>query len=141
MLGTTASRQDASSPQPLPAQRELNTAGGTSEPPADLVVDPNLPPEPDSPRTFARRQRELARDLIIKEQQIEYLISVLPGIGSSEAQQESRIRHLADELRAVECHKERKARELNLLRKRLDKVLETVQVGLYGDRPSFTKQQ
>jgi len=96
--------------------------------------DPNLPPAPDSPRTFAYRQRELARDLIIKEQQIEYLISVLPGIGSSEAEQEARIRELEKELRAAEEERERKARELRKLGRKLERVLGAVERGVYGDR-------
>ncbi|KAL2008613.1 hypothetical protein VTN00DRAFT_6807 [Thermoascus crustaceus] len=105
-----------------------NQQAQTAEP------DPNLPPAPDSPRTFAARQRELARDLIIKEQQIEYLISVLPGIGSSEAEQEARIRELEGELRAVEEERERKARELRRLGRKLEKVLGAVERGVYGER-------
>ncbi|KAJ5479198.1 hypothetical protein N7530_004707 [Penicillium desertorum] len=95
--------------------------------------DPNLPPAPDSPRTFASRQRELARDLIIKEQQIEYLISVLPGIGASEAEQEARIRELEAELRGVEKERAAKVRELKKLRTRLEDVLGAVAVGIHGD--------
>ncbi|KAJ5189189.1 Mediator complex subunit Med21 [Penicillium cf. griseofulvum] len=95
--------------------------------------DPNLPPAPDSPRTFASRQRELARDLIIKEQQIEYLISVLPGIGASEAEQETRIRELETELREVEKERAAKVRELKKLRTRLEDVLGAVAVGIHGD--------
>ena len=72
--------------------------------------------------------------MIVKEQQIEYLISRLPGIGSSEAEQESRIRELEAELRAVENERERKARELKRLGKKLDKVLGTVEKGIYGER-------
>ncbi|KAJ5349133.1 uncharacterized protein MYU51_011987 [Penicillium brevicompactum] len=95
--------------------------------------DPNLPPAPDSPRTFASRQRELARDLIIKEQQIEYLISVLPGISTSEAEQESRIRELETELRGVETERAEKVRELKKLRARLENVLGAVSMGIHGD--------
>lgn len=91
-----------------------------------------LPPRPDSPRTFAARQRELARDLVIKEQQIEYLISVLPGIGSSEAEQEKRIRELERELRGVEEERQRRVKELRVLRKRVEGVLGAVDNGIYG---------
>lgn len=108
------------------------TPGGTAAAPAD----PNLPPAPDSPRTFASRQRELARDLVIKEQQIEYLISVLPGIDSSEAEQERRIRELEAELRGVEAERERRIVELRRLRKQLEGVLGAVETGVYGMRPS-----
>lgn len=103
--------------------------------PGDLEAeDPNLAPQPDTPRTFAARQRELARDLIIKEQQIEYLISVLPGIGASEAEQEARIRELETQLREVEKERTAKALELRKLRGRLESVLGAVAVGVHGDR-------
>lgn len=101
--------------------------------PAAVGEDPNLPPAPDSPRTFASRQRELARDLIIKEQQIEYLISVLPGISMSEAEQEGRIRELEVELRGVEIERVGKVRELRRLRARLENVLGAVSTGIHGD--------
>ncbi|KAF7173632.1 hypothetical protein CNMCM5623_005876 [Aspergillus felis] len=92
-----------------------------------------------APRTFASRQRELARDLIIKEQQIEYLISVLPGIDSSEAEQEKRIRELERELRRVEEERELKMRELRRLRRTLENVLRAVETGIYGDRALLEK--
>ncbi|EYE97804.1 med21 domain-containing protein [Aspergillus ruber CBS 135680] len=93
-----------------------------------------LAPAPDLPSTFASRQRELARDLIIKEQQIEYLISVLPGIGSSEKEQEIRLKELEGELRTVEEERERKVRELRGLRRKLEGVLGGVEMGIYGER-------
>ncbi|KAH0368128.1 hypothetical protein KCU65_g4108, partial [Aureobasidium melanogenum] len=68
--------------------------------------DPTQPPGPDDPATFQAALRELARDLVLKEQQIEYLISVLPGIGESEANQSQRIQALEKELR--EADEERK---------------------------------
>ncbi|KAJ5645275.1 Mediator complex subunit Med21 [Penicillium longicatenatum] len=115
------------SPPPQPPQQP-----GAAGPPEG--EDPNQPPQPDSPRTFASRQRELARDLIIKEQQIEYLISVLPGIGASETEQETRIRELEVQLRDVEREREVKIEELRGLKKRLESVLGAVSVGIYGDR-------
>lgn len=118
----------AQSPVPPPTQQP------SAEPGAAEGEDPSLLPQPDSPRTFAARQRELARDLIIKEQQIEYLISVLPGIGASEAEQEARIRELETQLREVEKARLAKAEELKQLRGRLEDVLGAVSVGPYGDR-------
>ncbi|KAJ5796073.1 uncharacterized protein N7518_004613 [Penicillium psychrosexuale] len=114
---------------PLAPPQQPGAAPGT----APEGGDSNLPPAPDSPSTFASRQRELARDLIIKEQQIEYLISVLPGIGASEAEQESRIRELETELRDVEKERAAKVRELKKLRTRLEDVLGAVAVGIHGD--------
>lgn len=125
--GAAAAAGNASPPLAPPQQpgaAPVTTAEGE---------DPNLPPAPDSPRTFASRQRELARDLIIKEQQIEYLISVLPGIGASEAEQETKIRELEKELRAVEKERAAKVRDLKKLRARLENVLGAVAVGIHGD--------
>ncbi|KAK2865389.1 RNA polymerase II mediator complex subunit [Arthroderma sp. PD_2] len=109
---------------PQQQQQQGDAAGGAEEENRDL------PPRPDSPNTFAQRQRELARDLIIKEQQIEYLISVLPGIGSSEAEQEARIRQLADELREAEKVRRRKRRQMKKLAEKIDGLLEAVSRGV-----------
>jgi mediator of RNA polymerase II transcription subunit 21 len=59
---------------------------------------------------------------------------VLPGIGASEAEQESRIRELEKQLRDVEKERTTKAQELRKLRGRLDRVLGAVSVGIYGDK-------
>ncbi len=81
---------------------------------------------PDSPRTFAAAQRELARDLVLKEQQIEYLISVLPGIGTSEREQEERLQVLEAELRVAEEERARAVREKEEVLERLDGVIRGV---------------
>lgn len=62
-------------------------------------------PIPDTPEVFQAALRELARDLVIKEQQIEYLISVLPGLGSSESNQNQRIQALEQELRDADAQR------------------------------------
>ncbi|KAE8148378.1 mediator complex, subunit Med21 [Aspergillus avenaceus] len=121
-------------PAQIPGQPHPSAETGQATPGGTGAADPNLPPVPDSPRTFASRQRELARDLVIKEQQIEYLISVLPGIDSSEAEQEKRIRELERELRGAEEQRESRVRELRRLRRRLEGVLGAVEVGVYGQR-------
>lgn len=69
---------------------------------------------------------------MIKEQQIEYLISVLPGIGSSETEQEGRIRQLEGELRGVEEERRAKVGELTALRRTLEGVLRGVEMGVLG---------
>src|ERR1700761_4858734 len=74
--------------------------GGTSkqkqQPEAEKSGEPKAPstPPPEDPQVFDTALRELARDLVLKEQQIEYLINSLPGIGNSEADQEQRMREL-----------------------------------------------
>ena len=62
---------------------------------------------------------------MLKEQQIEYLIQSLPGIGSSERDQERRIRELQEELRVVEAER----REKEKVREELVESLGTVLVG------------
>ncbi|KAJ5173421.1 Mediator of RNA polymerase II transcription subunit 21 [Penicillium capsulatum] len=127
--GTASGAPSAAQASPPPPPQQPGTQAEAAE-----AEHPNLPPQPDSPRTFASRQRELARDLIIKEQQIEYLISVLPGIGASEAEQEAKIRELETQLRGVEEERTAKALELKNLRRKLENVLGAVSVGVYGDR-------
>lgn len=73
------------------------TSAGVPQP----LERPATPP-PENPTIFNAALRELAQDLVIKEQQIEYLINSLPGIGSSEADQEKRMKELEGELKKVE---------------------------------------
>lgn len=129
-VASSSSPPPGHSPPPPQQQQQQKQGSQTPAP----VADPALPPAPDSPRTFASRQRELARDLVIKEQQIEYLISVLPGIDSSEAQQGGRIRELEGELRGVEKRRDEKVGELRDARRRLEKVLGVVEWGVFRER-------
>ncbi|KAK0336031.1 RNA polymerase II mediator complex subunit [Friedmanniomyces endolithicus] len=59
-------------------------------------------PPPERPDAFNAALHELARDLVLQEQQIELLINSLPGLGNSEVSQELRMRELEAELREVE---------------------------------------
>ncbi|KAK2791029.1 RNA polymerase II mediator complex subunit [Emmonsiellopsis sp. PD_33] len=119
-------------PPPAPAAATTTTTTTTTDPnPTGSPPEPTEPP-PDPPHTFAQRQRELARDLIIKEQQIEYLISVLPGVGSSEKEQEERIRRVAGELRVVEGERRRRRREMRRLGERVEGVLAGVEGARMG---------
>ena len=78
---------------------------------------------PDSPRTFASAQQELAQDLLIKARQIEYLIGVLPGVEKSETEQETRIRVLEGELRGAEEERKSAVADMEGWRERLEVVL------------------
>jgi mediator of RNA polymerase II transcription subunit 21 len=51
--------------------------------------------------------RELAQDLVLKEQQIEALIVALPGVGNSQAAQEARLVELERELKEVEVERQK----------------------------------
>lgn len=60
---------------------------------------------------------------MLKEQQIEYLINSLPGLGNSEADQEKRMRELEKELREVEAERLKAESEKDALVDGLGKVL------------------
>jgi mediator of RNA polymerase II transcription subunit 21 len=78
---------------------------------------------PDEPHVFDAALRELARDLVLKEQQIELLIHSLPGLGNSEADQVKRMRELEKELREVEAERAKAETEREALVDGLGKVL------------------
>jgi mediator of RNA polymerase II transcription subunit 21 len=112
-------------PSPVPNDPyTLPPPAGTLNPgPED--TDPSNPRalHPESPAAFAAAQRELARDLIIKAGQIQYLVENLPGIGTREEEQEARIRALEAELREMEKQRNEKRREMRALVGRLEDVV------------------
>lgn len=69
---------------------------------------------------------ELSRDLILKEQQIEVLISTLPGLDSSEKDQEQSIRELEEEMKAAEEQRLDALREKERVARHLDEILKSV---------------
>jgi len=75
---------------------------------------------------FKADQKTLVRDMIVKEAQIEYLISALPGLDNSEKDQEERIRQLEEELKATEVRRREALREKEEILKRLDAVIVSV---------------
>lgn len=125
----------ASDPEPAPDTKANETTAltngnttattsNTQEPPKQEEKD-EPSDKPHSREEFTASLRELAQGLVLKEQQIEYLIQSLPGIGSSEQDQERRIKELQEELRVVE--KER--REKEVVRESLVEGLGKVLVG------------
>ncbi|KAL1883821.1 hypothetical protein VTK73DRAFT_8357 [Phialemonium thermophilum] len=75
---------------------------------------------------FQAGQLELARDLIIKEQQIEYLISSLPGLENSERDQEQCIKDLEEELKVAEAQRLDAVKEKDEVLAKLDQVLRLI---------------
>lgn len=75
---------------------------------------------------FKAGQKELAQDLILKEQQIEYLISVLPGLENSEKDQERMIGELEEELRVAEERRREAVREKEEVLARLEGVIRSI---------------
>jgi mediator of RNA polymerase II transcription subunit 21 len=82
--------------------------------------------DPHSPDVFKAGQIELAQDLIVKEQQIEALISMLPGLENSEKDQEDAIKHLEEELRAAETRRKEAIQEKGTVLAKLDSVIRSV---------------
>lgn len=75
---------------------------------------------------FKAAQRELAQDLILKEQQIEALISTLPGLDNSEKDQEDLIRQLEEELKVAEEERKAAVKEKEAVLARLESVIRSV---------------
>jgi mediator of RNA polymerase II transcription subunit 21 len=75
---------------------------------------------------FKAGQKELAQDLIMKEQQIEFLISSLPGLENSEKVQEETIKQLEEELKSAEVERQKAVLEKDEVQKRLDAVIRSV---------------
>jgi mediator of RNA polymerase II transcription subunit 21 len=66
---------------------------------------------------------ELARDLMIKSTQIEFLITTLPGIGVSEDEQQARLRSLEEQLKEAEEERIKSVEEKERARERLEEVV------------------
>lgn len=82
--------------------------------------------DPKPQDVFKAGQRELARDLIVKEQQIEYLISLLPGLDHSEEDQERTIRQLEAELKVAEEERKEAVKEKAAILSKLENVIRSV---------------
>lgn len=85
------------------------------------VIVESLPPE-----EFQAGQLELARDLIVKEQQIEYLISSLPGLDNSERDQEQSIKDLEEELKVAETQRLEAVKEKDEVLAKLDQAIRSI---------------
>jgi len=85
-----------------------------------------LPVDPYPADVFKAGQRELAQDLILKEQQIESLISLLPGLDNSEKDQEEMIRQLEEELKIAEEEQKAALKEKEAVLARLENVIRSV---------------
>ncbi|ORY63138.1 RNA polymerase II transcription mediator [Pseudomassariella vexata] len=82
--------------------------------------------DPHAPETFKASQIELAQDLITKEQQIELLISILPGLDNSEQDQERNIKELEEELKAAEAQRQKAIKEKAEIMTKLDTVIRSI---------------
>jgi mediator of RNA polymerase II transcription subunit 21 len=112
----------AASQTPNPADPSQQAASGAMAGPEDTDRAP-YPLHPVSQQTFENAQRELAEDLVLKGQQIELLISRLPGIGRGEEEQAEEIKVLVDKVREMETRRKEKRREMRQFVRRLEGVV------------------
>ncbi|KAI0909309.1 mediator of RNA polymerase II transcription subunit 21 [Ustulina deusta] len=82
--------------------------------------------DPHPEDIFRAAQVELAQDLITKEQQIELLISILPGLDNSEQDQERNIRELEEELKVAEAQRQEAIKEREETLAKLDTVIRSI---------------
>jgi mediator of RNA polymerase II transcription subunit 21 len=82
--------------------------------------------DPHPEDIFRAAQVELAQDLITKEQQIELLISILPGLDNSEQDQERNIRELEEELKVAEAQRQEAIKERTETLAKLDTVIRSI---------------
>ncbi|EMT60641.1 Mediator of RNA polymerase II transcription subunit 21 [Fusarium odoratissimum] len=65
-------------------------------------------------------------DLIVKEQQIEVLISSLPGLDNSEMDQERYIKELEEDLKIAEAQRQEAIKEKDQILSELDSVIRSI---------------
>ncbi|KAF5267500.1 mediator-RNA polymerase II transcription subunit 21 [Fusarium sp. NRRL 52700] len=66
------------------------------------------------------------KDLIVKEQQIEVLISSLPGLDNSEMDQERYIKELEEDLKIAEAQRQEAIKEKDQILSELDSVIRSI---------------
>ncbi|KAK3900621.1 mediator complex, subunit Med21 [Staphylotrichum tortipilum] len=98
--------------------------------PGDKIPDlkADQPREVDAldPQAFRDGQAEIARDLIVQAQRIEYLVSELPGLQNSERDQLRIIRGLEEEIAVLEAQRLEAVRERDEVFGQLDALLRSM---------------
>lgn len=90
--------------------------------PEDAGAD-SIDLQPQSPEVFDQAQQDLAEDLVVKAQQIEYLIRRLPGLVQGEEEQNAEIRRLVEEVKEMEVQRKEKRKEMRQCLEQLDNVV------------------
>jgi mediator of RNA polymerase II transcription subunit 21 len=105
---------------PPQVDQHIHNTNASSDAPT-TEIDPNNRHNPEpNPQVFQDTMRELARDLVVKQAQIEALIESLPGLGRSREMQEWRIEELEAELGRVEVERVEARREREALLRRVE---------------------
>jgi mediator of RNA polymerase II transcription subunit 21 len=111
-------------PNPSQPSQPTQSSGDPSQPQSAAQ---DKTPGPVSPEQFEADIRELSRDLVVKEQQLEVLIDNLPGIGSSEKEQVARMAELERQLEEIEGERVAAVREK-------EELVRRVEAGIMGVR-------
>lgn len=106
-------------------EREAKTAAenqATQNPAEPSQSAPKIPALPTQ-EEFQSTIKEFARDMVLKQQQIEYLIANLPGVNTSEEEQMARMKQLETQLEELEEERlqavEEKKRLLNKVEEKI----------------------
>lgn len=119
LLSTFAEHEAQSAAQAASQSQSTQTQTQPSQ-------QPSQPPPPPSQEEFHRDLRELSRDLLLKEQQIEVLVASLPGLNASEKEQVERMKELERELEEIEGERVEAVREKERLVRRVEEKIMSV---------------
>jgi mediator of RNA polymerase II transcription subunit 21 len=100
-----------------------NTQSSTNV--SHLTQAPTQPSQPEnvSPEQFQEDIKEFARDIVLKQQQMEALIANLPGLNVSEKQQVERMKQLEKELEGLEGERLEAVKEKEVLLKKVEEKI------------------
>ncbi|KAF3052327.1 RNA polymerase II mediator complex subunit [Didymella keratinophila] len=102
------------------ADKSENAYQNSAQPSQASIAPPPLPTKEE----FNEDLKDMAKDLVIKSQQIELLIANLPGVNTSEVEQVQRMKELEKELEGLESERLQAVKEKEVLLKMVeDKIM------------------
>ncbi|EEB05815.1 mediator complex subunit Srb7 [Schizosaccharomyces japonicus yFS275] len=101
-----------------------------------VFSDPNVQPLPAEELAFS--QRDLAHDIVLKFQQIEKLITELPGVSVSPEQQYQQVKELQEKIDEKQTEEEQLRKENAVLQQQLTRRIEALDRLVYEVRKRET---